>query len=250
MGPIGLSPFEEKEVPIFVDRSLEKGTNVFCGANQEGTHHANVSIPRDVMTLPGFAGIVDVATARDGDPSPTGSGPLKIKRGIEVGHIFKLGSKYSTSMKCEVADSAQKMVPVEMGCYGLGIGRTVAAAIEQHHDDDGIIWPVPLAPFACLVVSLQRNADVIAAADRLYEELKSAGIEVFYDDRDERPGVKFKDADLIGFPVRVVVGAKALAKGVVEVSTRCEKKAEGIPPARVVEVVTKTLAAGARRLAV
>jgi prolyl-tRNA synthetase len=249
VGPIGLSAVEETPVPVYMDRSLEKGTNVFCGANQEGTHHANVSIERDVMSLAGFAGVVEVATAREGDPSPTGRGTLRIKRGIEVGHIFKLGTKYSVAMKCEVADQSQKMVPIEMGCYGLGVGRTVAAAIEQHHDDDGIIWPVPLAPFACTVVSLQRDAAVVAAADRIYEELKAAGVEVFYDDRDERPGVKFKDADLIGFPVRVVVGAKALAKGVVEVSTRREKAKHEIPPERVVDVVKKTLAAGAKTLA-
>jgi len=201
------------------------------------------------MSQPGFVRVVEVATARDGDPSPTGKGTLRIKRGIEVGHIFKLGTKYSVSMKCEVADQSQKTVPIEMGCYGLGIGRTVAAAIEQHHDDDGIVWPVPLAPFACVVVALQRDAEVVAAADRLYEELKAAGIEVFYDDRDERPGVKFKDADLIGFPIRVVVGGKALAKGVVELSTRREKAKHEVPPSRVLEVVRKTLAAGARTLA-
>jgi prolyl-tRNA synthetase len=151
-------------------------------------------------------------------------------------------------MKCEVADQNQKMVPVEMGCYGLGIGRTVAAAIEQNHDDDGIVWPVPLAPFACVVVSLQRDAEVVATAERLYEELAAAGVEVLYDDRDERPGVKFKDADLIGFPVRVVVGAKALAKGLVEVSTRRERKAEGVLPEKVVELVKRTLASGAGSL--
>ncbi len=248
VGPIGLSAFEENPVPVFVDRSLEKGTNVYCGANQEGTHHANVSIPRDVMTLPGFASVVDVATARDGDPSPTGNGTLRIKRGIEVGHIFKLGTKYSVAMGCEVADQSQKKVPIEMGCYGLGVGRTVAAAIEQHHDDDGIIWPVPLAPFGCVVVSLQRDAPVLEAADRLYDALKAADVEVFYDDRDERPGVKFKDADLIGFPVRVVVGGKALAKGVVELSTRREKAKHEVPPDRVVDLVKKALAAGARTL--
>jgi prolyl-tRNA synthetase len=151
-------------------------------------------------------------------------------------------------MGCEVADQSQKKVPIEMGCYGLGVGRTVAAAIEQHHDDDGIIWPVPLAPFGCVVVSLQRDAPVIEAADRLYDALAAAGVEVFYDDRDERPGVKFKDADLIGFPLRVVVGGKALAKGVVEVSTRREKSKHEVPPDRVVDVVKKTLAAGARTL--
>jgi prolyl-tRNA synthetase len=175
---------------------------------------------------------------------------LRIKRGIEVGHIFKLGTKYSEAMKCEVADQAQKMVPLAMGCYGLGLGRTIAAAIEQHHDEHGIVWPVPLAPYACVVAALQRDAEVLAAADRLYEELKAAGVEVFYDDRDERPGVKFKDLDLIGFPVRVVVGGKSLAKGVVEVSTRREKQAQGVALADVAAVVTRTLASGARTLAV
>ncbi|MGA7990912.1 MAG: proline--tRNA ligase [Thermoanaerobaculia bacterium] len=251
VGPIGLSPFEEKPVRIYVDRSLENAVNVWCGANEEGLHHSGVSIRRDVMALPAFAGVVEVATARDGDPSPAPKGgTLRIKRGIEVGHIFKLGTKYSEAMKCEVADQAQKMVPLAMGCYGLGLGRTIAAAVEQHHDEHGIVWPVPLAPFACVVAVLQRDADVLAAADRLYSELKAAGVEVFYDDRDERPGVKFKDLDLIGFPVRVVVGGKALAKGVVEVSTRHEKQAQGIPPERVVDVVKRTLAAGARTLAV
>jgi len=245
VGPVGLTNADGTEVPVFVDRSLKNAVNVFCGANQDDHLHAGVSIARDVK----IAAFVEVATAREGDPSPTGRGTLRIKRGIEVGHIFKLGTKYSVSMKCEVADQSQKMVPIEMGCYGLGVGRTVAAAIEQHHDDDGIVWPVALAPFACVVVSLQRDAEVVAAADRLYEELKGAGVEVFYDDRDERPGVKFKDADLIGFPVRVVVGGKALAKGVVELSTRREKAKHEVPPGRVVEVVRNTLAAGAKTLA-
>ena len=190
------------------------------------------------------------ATARDGDPSPAPKGGLlRIRRGIEVGHIFKLGTKYSEAMKCEVANQAQKMVPLSMGCYGLGLGRTIAAAVEQHHDEYGIVWPVPLAPFACVVAVLQRDAHVLEAADGLYEGLKAAGVEVFYDDRDERPGVKFKDIDLIGFPVRVVVGGKGLQRGVVEVSTRRERKAAEVAPDRVVELVQKTLAAGAKTLA-
>jgi prolyl-tRNA synthetase len=251
VGPRGLQPFEENPILLFVDRSLEHGVNVWCGANKDDLHHSNVSIPRDVMSQPGFAGVVEVATARDGDPSPAPKGGvLRIKRGIEVGHIFKLGTKYSEAMKCEVADQAQKMVPLAMGCYGLGLGRTIAAAIEQHHDEHGIVWPVPLAPYACVVAALQRDANVLAAADRLYEDLRAAGVEVFYDDRDERPGVKFKDLDLIGFPVRVVVGGKSLAKGVVEVSTRREKQAQGIALDSVVAVVKKTLAAGAKTLAV
>jgi prolyl-tRNA synthetase len=248
VGPLGLLPFEENPISLFIDRSLEHGANLWCGANREGLHHSGVSIDRDVMSQLTFTGVVEVATAREGDPSPTGKGTLHIKRGIEVGHIFKLGTKYSESMKCEVADQNQKMVPLAMGCYGLGLGRTIAAAIEQHHDDVGIVWPVPLAPYACVVASLQRDAAVLAAADKLYDELRAAGVEVFYDDRDERPGVKFKDIDLVGFPVRVVVGGKGLARGVIEVSTRRERKASEIAPPLVVEVVKRTLAAGAKTL--
>jgi prolyl-tRNA synthetase len=251
VGPLALLPLNENPILLFVDRSLEHAVNVWCGANQDDLHHSSVSISRDVMSQPAFSGVVEVATARDGDPSPAPKGgTLRIKRGIEVGHIFKLGTKYSEAMKCEVADQGQKMVPLAMGCYGLGLGRTVAAAVEQNHDDVGIIWPVPLAPFACAVAVLQRDAPVLEAADRLYEELKSAGVEVFYDDRDERPGVKFKDLELIGFPLRVVVGGKGLARGVVEVSTRREKKASEIAPDRVVDVVKRSLAAGAKTLAV
>ena len=247
VGPIGLkAPDGQSEVPIYLDRSMENARNVFCGANAEGLHHSNLSVKRDLKA----AGVVEVATAREGDPSPTGKGTLRIKRGIEVGHIFKLGAKYSEAMKCEVADQAQKMIPLMMGCYGLGVGRTLAAAVEQSHDDDGIVWPVALAPYQCALLSLQRDAEVQRAADELYESLKAAGVEVLYDDRDERPGVKFKDADLIGFPVRIVVGAKALAKGGVEVSTRREKKAEVVPVAKVVEIVKATLASGAKTLVI
>ncbi|MEO6326789.1 MAG: proline--tRNA ligase, partial [Thermoanaerobaculia bacterium] len=247
VGAIGLKPPEgQTGVPVFVDRSLQNAVNVYCGANLEGLHHSNVSIARDVKV----SGVVEVATAREGDPSPLGTGTLKIKRGIEVGHIFKLGTKYSEAMKCEVADKNQKMVPLVMGCYGLGVGRTIAAAIEQNHDDNGIIWPVAIAPYTCIVSSLQRDAEVIKAADELYAALKQAGVDVFYDDRDERPGVKFKDADLVGFPVRVVVGGKGLAKGIVEVSTRRERTSSEVAPDRVVDVVVRTLAAGARTLLV
>jgi prolyl-tRNA synthetase len=247
VGPIGLkAPDGQSEVPFYLDRSMENARNVFCGANAEGLHHSNLSVKRDLKA----AGVVEVATAREGDPSPTGKGTLRIKRGIEVGHIFKLGAKYSEAMKCEVADQAQKMIPLMMGCYGLGVGRTLAAAVEQSHDDDGIVWPVALAPYQCALLSLQRDVEVQRAADELYESLKAAGVEVLYDDRDERPGVKFKDADLIGFPVRIVVGAKALAKGGVEVSTRREKKAEVVPVAKVVEIVKATLASGAKTLVI
>ncbi|MBL8114053.1 MAG: proline--tRNA ligase, partial [Acidobacteria bacterium] len=184
VGPRGLTPPEgQKFVPIYVDRSLENAVNVYCGANQDGTHHSNVSIKRDVRV----AGVVEVATVRDGDPSPLGNGTLRIRRGIEVGHIFKLGTKYSEAMKLEVAGKDQKAIPVVMGCYGLGLGRTIAAAIEQSHDEYGIVWPVPLAPWTVAVVALSRDKDVVEMADKLYDELKAAGIDAFYDDRDERP---------------------------------------------------------------
>jgi prolyl-tRNA synthetase len=128
VGPLGLLPFEENPVLLFVDRSLEHGRNLWCGANREGLHHSAVDIVRDVMSVPAFKAVVEVATARDGDPSPAPKGgTLRIKRGIEVGHIFKLGTKYSEAMKCEVADQAQKMVPLAMGCYGLGLGRTASS---------------------------------------------------------------------------------------------------------------------------
>jgi prolyl-tRNA synthetase len=196
------------------------------------------------------AGVVEVATVKDGDPSPLGNGTLRIRRGIEVGHVFKLGTKYSEAMKLEVAGKDQKAIPVVMGCYGLGLGRTIAAAIEQSHDEFGIVWPVPLAPWTVAVVALSRDKDVVEMADKLYDELKAAGIDAFYDDRDERPGVKFKDADLVGFPLRVVVGGKALARGVIEMTVRRGRQSGECPPARVLEVVKSTLAGGARKLEV
>ena len=237
VGPIGLkAPQGQADVPLYVDRSMQNATNVYCGANKDGLHHSGFCVPRDLKP----AAIVEVATAREGDPSPNGNGTLRIKRGIEVGHIFKLGTKYSESMKCEVADRNQKSVPLLMGCYGLGLGRTIAAAVEQNHDDGGIVWPVPLAPYSCTVIALSRDAEVQQAADGLYEALKGAGLDVLYDDRDERPGVKFKDADLIGFPLRIAVGAKSLANGQIEWSTRKDPRAKqlGAPDeviARIIE---------------
>jgi len=156
-----------------------------------------------------------------------------------VGHIFKLGTKYSISMGCTYLDEKGESHPMVMGCYGLGIGRTVAAAVEQNHDDDGIIWPRPLAPFEVALLALNiQDADVVQAADDLYSQLEAKGVEVFYDDRDERPGVKFKDADLIGLPVRLVVGSKSLAEGNVELSLRRDKEKIMVP---VIEAVAKAI---------
>ncbi|MYF05957.1 MAG: proline--tRNA ligase, partial [Holophagales bacterium] len=178
---------------------------------------------------------VDVMTAEASDPCPRCSGGvLRISRGIEVGHIFKLGTAYSESMNCTFTDEQGRLRPAEMGCYGLGIGRTAAAAIEQGHDDDGIVWPVPLAPFTVVLSSLDPGDEAVrSAADGLYRELEAAlasgGFDVLYDDRRERPGVKFKDADLVGFPVRVVVGARSLRAGGAEVSSRQDGERDVVP---------------------
>src|SRR5207253_1388368 len=185
----------------------------------------------------------DFTTVFAGDPCPRCSTPLEIYRGIEVGHIFKLGTKYSDSMSCTFLDEKGERRSMIMGCYGLGIGRTVAAAVEQSHDDDGIIWPMPLAPFQVVVTQLGKEESVRATAEDVYRRLAKAGIEVILDDRDERPGVKFKDADLIGFPLRIAVGAKSLANGQIEWSFRKDRaKQLGKPAevtARVIEEVTK-----------
>ena len=164
--------------------------------------------------------------------------PLTIARGIEVGHIFKLGTKYSTALSCSFTDEKGESRPVVMGTYGIGVGRTMASAVEQHHDADGIVWPLSLAPFEIALVSLNPTEETTRqAADALYEALRAAGLEVFYDDRDERPGVKFKDADLIGFPIRVNVGGRALKDGNVEVVLRRDKSVRLVATAEAVEAV-------------
>jgi prolyl-tRNA synthetase len=169
------------------------------------------------------------AAARAGDPCPRCGQALSVARGIEVGHIFKLGTKYSSAMKCEFSDEKGENRPAVMGTYGIGVGRTMAAAIEQHHDADGIVWPLALAPFEIELVSLNPSDEsVTAAGDALYEALTGAGLEVLYDDRDERPGVKFKDADLLGFPIRVNVGGRALKEGKIEVVARRDKSVRAV----------------------
>src|SRR5690606_1071346 len=170
--------------------------------------------------------------------------PLAVVRGIEVGHIFKLGDKYSQAMQCVFTDETGEDRAMIMGCYGLGIGRTLAAAIEQNHDADGIVWPLPLAPFSALVVSLTPNDPASArAAEELAAALEARGVDVLLDDRDERPGVKFKDADLIGIPVRAVVGGKSFAAGTVELSLRRDREKTPVPVAeaagRMLELVDR-----------
>ncbi len=226
-GPVGLP----KEVRLIADESVRGLADFVAGANKADTHVAGVNWGRDAEP----AAWADLLLVTGGDPCPRCDGTLELFRGIEVGHIFKLGTKYSLSMKCNYTDEQGAEHPMIMGCYGLGIGRTVAAAIEQNHDKDGIVWPRPLAPFEVLLLVLNPDdGEVAGTADRLYAELKEKGIDVLYDDRDERPGVKFKDADLIGIPARIVVGAKSLADGKVEVSLRRDRQKQLVPPAEAV----------------
>ena len=179
----------------------------------------------------------DLREVVPGDPSPDGKGSLEIKRGIEVGHIFQLGTKYSDAMNAQVLDENGKSRVMSMGCYGIGVTRIVAAAIEQNHDEAGIIWPETMAPFQVAIVPLnmKKSEDVASCATDLYEQLSERGIEVLLDDRDERPGVKFADMELIGIPHRVVVGDRALADGNLEYKGRRDAEAELIPRADVLD---------------
>ncbi len=224
------------EARIVADESIRDAVNAVTGAGRRDWHVAGFVQRRDMRT-PEWS---IFAQARVGDPCPRCGKPLDIARGIEVGHIFKLGTKYSTALKCEFTDEKGETKPVVMGTYGIGVGRTMSAAVEQHHDADGIVWPLTLAPFEVVLVSLNPSDEAVRReADALYESLTAAGIEVFYDDRDERPGVKFKDADLIGFPIRVNVGGRALKEGNVEVVARRDRAARAVPKDQAVDAVRK-----------
>jgi prolyl-tRNA synthetase len=210
------------------------------GANEDDHHYTGANVGRDFPQPEVF----DIRNVVAGDPSPDGKGTLELCRGIEVGHIFQLRTKYSSAMNLAFLDESGKSRIMEMGCYGIGVTRVVAAAIEQNHDAQGIIWPIPLAPFPAVVVPVNRADEAVwSTAQRIHDELSGRGIDAVLDDRDERPGVKFKDADLIGFPLRVVVGPKALARGNVELKARRADKAEEVPvgevAARVADQVVK-----------
>ncbi|MEP7011166.1 MAG: proline--tRNA ligase [Acidobacteriota bacterium] len=233
-GPVGLP----NTVELIADPSVRGLTGFVCGANQADAHHVGVEWGRDAQP----SRWADLLLVTGGDACPRCGTALELFRGIEVGHIFKLGDKYSKALACNYTDEGGAEKPMIMGCYGLGVGRTVAAAIEQNHDADGIIWPRPLAPFEVLLAALNPNDPaVVETAERIYDDLRAKGIDVLYDDRDERPGVKFKDGDLIGLPVRVTVGAKSLADGKVEVSLRRDREKLGIPVAEAVGKVMELL---------
>jgi prolyl-tRNA synthetase len=211
---------------IIADYSLMNVTNVVMGANKKDYHVKNVNMGRD-FTVIAFA---DLRLAKDTDLCPRCGGALKFARGIEVGHVFKLGTKYSKSMKAVFLDQNGQEQFMVMGCYGIGICRTVAASIEQNHDENGIIWPMPIAPYHVIITPVNVKDDAVyKASEKLYRSLLDRGIEVIVDDRDERAGVKFKDADIIGVPLRITIGAKKLATGIVEIKVRKSGKVSDVP---------------------
>ena len=234
-GPVGT-----KCARVLADHSLRGRKRWIVGANKKD-HHLDYAVPGRDFPEPDYG---DFTTAIAGDLCVRCGTALEIYRGIEVGHIFKLGTKYSEAMHCEYLDEGGKRVPMIMGCYGLGISRTVAAAVEQSHDDDGIIWPMPIAPFEVLITILGKEESVASTANEVYEKLRAAGIDVLLDDRDERPGVKFKDADLIGIPLRIAVGAKSLANGQIEWSWRKDRaKQLGAPDDVIAQAIESVRAA-------
>jgi prolyl-tRNA synthetase len=240
VGYVGPHHLDPERVRLVADESLRGAVNAVTGAGRRDWHVRGFSMERDAKV----SLWADFAAARAGDPCPRCGKPLEVARGIEVGHIFKLGTKYGASLRCEFTDERGDTRPVVMGSYGIGIGRTMAAAVEQHHDADGIVWPLALSPFEIELVSLNPSDETTRqAADGLYARLLAAGLDVFYDDRDERPGVKFKDADLLGFPIRVNVGGRALKEGKVEVVTRRDRQTRAVPPEEALDTVRELRAA-------
>jgi prolyl-tRNA synthetase len=236
-GPVGL----KTTVPIYCDMEICALSDFVVGANEADAHLTGVNIERDFT--PTACGDYRAAAAGDAC-ARCDKGHLKAYRGIEVGQVFFLGTKYSKPMGVTFLDAEGKDTPAEMGCYGIGVTRIVAAAIEQSHDKDGIVWPVPLAPYEVAVLDLQQDDPaVVSTATRIYDELTAAGIEVLYDDRNERAGVKFKDADLIGLPFRIAVGKKGLAEGVVEVKRRNGTEVRKMKIDEVVRAVAAEVAA-------
>ena len=237
LGPVDL------QSRVVVDRAASVLVNFVCGANEDDQHLRNVNWGRDVVNYE----IADLRTVVAGDPSPCGKGTLEIKRGIEVGHIFQLGTKYSEAMSANVLDQNGKSVPMAMGCYGIGITRIVAAAIEQNHDDNGIVWPGAMAPFSVVLIPLGMDKSdlVAAAAESLYADLKVAGIDVALDDRKERPGVNFADCELMGIPLRVTIGERSLNEGVVEIKGRRDADATNVAVEEASAYVTQRILSNA-----
>jgi prolyl-tRNA synthetase len=239
IGPVGIAP----GIRVIADRTVAAMVDFVCGANEADFHLAGVNWGRD---LPEPSLVADIRNVVAGDPSPDGHGTLAIQRGIEVGHIFQLRTKYSAAMNAVFLDKDGRQQPFEMGCYGIGVTRIVGAAIEQNHDARGIVWPEPMAPFQIAIVPIgyRKSEAVRAAADRLYTELSSAGVEVLLDDRDERPGVMFADMELVGIPHRAVVGDRGLKDGRIEYQGRRDEAAQTVPIADAVPFLRSKVCAG------
>jgi prolyl-tRNA synthetase len=232
-GPVGL-----KDVAIYVDPMITKLSNFIVGANENEKHILHVNIDRDFKATR----VVDLSEAAPGDGCPRCEGTLEAKRGIEVGNTFMLGTKYSESLGARFLDADGKEHPILMGSYGIGVTRTPQAVLEKYHDANGIVWPKSIAPYLVEIVPVSMdNESHTQTAEKLYEQLEADGIDVLLDDRAERPGVKFKDADLIGIPVRITIGDKALKQGAVEMKARPDEKAELVPVEEVVKAVREVL---------
>ena len=234
IGPVGIP------VGVIADPTVVSMSNFVCGANDEGFHFSHVNFERDLQ-LPEH--VYDIRNVVAGDTSPDGKGQLEICRGIEVGHIFQLRTKYSTTMKANFLDESGQSKPMEMGCYGIGISRIVAAAIEQNHDERGIIFPATMAPFqlAIVPINLHKSALVRDMAEKIYQQFSDAGIEVLLDDRDERPGVMFADMELIGIPHRIVIGERGLKQSVIEYQGRQDQTSRNIPVDQILSFMTEQL---------
>lgn len=235
LGPVALN------IPVIADRAAAALGSFSCGANEDGQHFVDVNWQRDC----GAFTVADIRNVQAGDPSPDGKGTLQIRRGIEVGHIFQLGTKYSEAMNAKVLDENGKAITMTMGCYGIGVSRIVAAAIEQNHDDRGIIWPQAMAPFDLAIVPLnmQKSPEVAATANALYDTLRARGIDVIMDDRAERPGVKLADMELMGIPHRIVIGDRSLQAGTIEYRARAEADNQDIAQADIVDFLCEQILA-------
>jgi prolyl-tRNA synthetase len=236
IGPVGI----DANISVVADRTVAQMSDFVCGANEAGFHLTGVNWLRD---LPEPAQVADIRDVVAGDPCPDGKGALGICRGIEVGHIFQLRTKYAEALNATFLDESGVRTTMEMGCYGIGISRIVGAAIEQNFDDRGIIWPQAIAPFELVLcpIGYQKSEAVRETARRLYEELSETGIDVFLDDRDERPGVMLADAELIGIPHRIVIGERGLKEGMLEYQGRRETSAARVPLADIAQLVQQKL---------
>jgi prolyl-tRNA synthetase len=220
------SPIGVTGIRVIADDSITSGANFIAGANKPDTHFRNVNYPRDFKVDL----VTDIARAKAGDGCPRCGRKLSFSRGIEVGHIFKLGTFLSQKLGASFVDANGVSQPMVMGCYGIGLGRLLAAAIEQNHDDKGIIWPMSITPYHIYLCPLYReNSEVATAAEKLYAGLEAEGLEVLFDDRPESPGVKFNDADLLGIPIRVTISPRTLETNSTEIKKRSEKKSELVP---------------------